>query len=104
MRDLNYDDIGRLSVDEDSRICLDGKPIEVKNMTLTKWQAIVAVSMAILGSLSAATIAILQFWITYKGSCSRRLSRRSYPAQVMLPTEVLFSGLLAVEKSPINPA
>ena len=49
-------DLARFTVDEDSNICLDGKPIEVKKMVLTKWQSILGAMVAI----STTTWATLQ--------------------------------------------
>ena len=34
-RDLTFEDMARLTFDENDNLCLDGKPIEVKKMTLT---------------------------------------------------------------------
>ena len=36
VREFTFEDMGRLGVDEDGNLCLEGKPIEVKRMTLTK--------------------------------------------------------------------
>ena len=60
IKPFTFPDFDRIGTDEDGKICLDRKPIEVKKMTLTRWQAIIGASAAIIGSLSAATIAILQ--------------------------------------------
>ena len=40
LRDFTFKDMTRLGVDEEGNLCLDGKPIEVRKMALTKWQAI----------------------------------------------------------------
>ena len=41
-RHLTFPDMARLTLNEHGNLCLDGKPIEVKRVTLTKAQAAVA--------------------------------------------------------------
>lgn len=62
-RDLTFPDMARLTFDEHDNLCLDGKPIEVRKMTLTKWQAFLGALGAIgalVGGLAAAIIAYFQ--------------------------------------------
>ena len=42
-RDITFPDLGRLTVNDKDQICLDGKPIEVQRLTLTKAQARVGI-------------------------------------------------------------
>ena len=46
-RDITFQDLKRFTVNKNGQICLDGKPIEVQRMTLTKWQAAVGTGTAI---------------------------------------------------------
>ncbi len=60
-RDITFEDMARLTFDEDDNLCLDGKPIEVKKMTLTKGQAIFAIMAAIGTTLCGISAAILVY-------------------------------------------
>ena len=55
---LTFEDTGRFSTDPDGNLCLDGKPIEVKKMTLTKWQTFV-VSLAAFSTFGLFLLQIL---------------------------------------------
>ncbi len=60
---FTFEDMGRLTTDRHGNICLDGKPLEVKEMTLTKRQgflALIGVLAALLGGLAAAAMAYVQ--------------------------------------------
>lgn len=50
--------MGRFSVDEQGRICLDGEPFEVRRVTLTKFQTFVVA----LGAFSAFGMLLLAPW------------------------------------------
>ena len=59
LRALTFPDLGRLEVDEDGNLCLNGKPLEVKRMTLTKWQTF-AVSLAAFSAFGMFLLAFLE--------------------------------------------
>ena len=44
---MTFPDLGRFTVNEKDQICLDGKPIEVQQVTLTKWQAALGTGAAL---------------------------------------------------------
>ena len=46
-RPMTFPDLGRFTVNEKDQICLDGKPIEVQQVTLTKWQAALGTGAAL---------------------------------------------------------
>ena len=58
-RGLTFPDMGRLTVNSKDQICLDGKPVEVQRVALTKWQAFFAI-LASIGVITQAVISALR--------------------------------------------
>lgn len=55
-RGVSFEDMARFSVDEQGRICLDGRLIEVKRVVLERWQGrVLAVCGAIVAGVQLLT-------------------------------------------------
>ena len=45
--DITFEDLGRFTVNDKGQVCLDGKPIEVQRLNLTRWQAFFGIAAAV---------------------------------------------------------
>ena len=52
-RALTFKDMERLTLDAEHQLCLDGKPIAVRKVTLTRWQARIGIGTSVAIALQA---------------------------------------------------
>ena len=57
-RPLTFPDMDRLSIDREDRLCLDGKPIVVKNVLFDSWQRTTL-------TICAVAMVLLKIWETF---------------------------------------